>query len=1042
MRSHTTYSFFFAVCLCTGLTVDSIAQDTSFPFPSFEKITTEQGLSSNNVSAILLDKKGFLWFLTGKGLNRYDGYSFKIYDYDPTDINSLTAGYFYSLEQDKNGLLWMNSESQGIYSFNPVTGKFVNYRHDPQTINSLADDLTTGLVTDKAGNIWIATFSGLDKLDPETKTFTHFKNINHVETNQGKNYVTAISIDEDDNLWMVTATPGIDYFNTKTGKLIEHFNFGSSSTPADDWQNHPYGANPGKNGNVWIGSKTNGLYCYNTRTKSIRHFIHEINNPWSISNNGVYKVFEDHLGNCWLATDANNGTIEYYDHATGKFSHRPFDGIQHLDILEDKSDKIWIATGNGLYSSNPLHKKIESFRHDAADANSISSNTVSGILGEHSGKLLIGSVGVDYFDAELKKFSKIKLLENGKNILENNIVWNIHQDSKNIIWFATIMGLISYDPITKKHHWYKHDENDSTSLSAISCTDFIEDSKGRYWVTTWGGGFDSFDPKSGKFRSFKVHEGNNSISVNSVSDIIEDSRGMLYIGSWQGGLIRFNPDNETIKIYRHRANDPTSLSNDIVQNFLQSKNGIIWFCTLGGGVNAFDPIKEKFRAFTIKDGLCSNDVAGITADDNGNYWLGTQKGLSCFTPPKNPFDPKDSFHFRNYDKGDGLPDNKMGMFGGYKDADGKMYFGSESAGLICFNPSELKDNTYVPPVYITDFRVFYKSVTVNDADSILKSPIELTKEITLSYKQNVITFEFAALNYLHPEKNLYAYKLEPFNKDWVYTDASKRFANFTNLDPGEYILKVKGSNNDGLWNPVEASLKLIITPPFWQTWWFRAVLLMAVAFAVYGFYRYRLRHILKLQNIRNKIAADLHDDIGSTLNSISVYSEVAKKDPARQTHALNMIGESSRKVIDAMSDIVWTINPENDGFEKVILRMRSLSYNLLKAKKIDFIFKADENLNDIKLSLEARRNFYLIFKEVLNNLVKYSRAGRVSISLESKSNTLTLLIRDDGVGFDIAQKYNGNGLINMKKRAIEMNGQLIIDSGADIGTSILLIFKP
>lgn len=312
----------------------------------------------------------------------------------------------------------------------------------------------------------------------------------------------------------------------------------------------------------------------------------------------------------------------------------------------------------------------------------------------------------------------------------------------------------------------------------------------------------------------------------------------------------------------------------------------------------------------------------------------------------------------------------------------------------------------------------------------------------MSYKQNVITFEFAALNYLHPEKNLYAYKLEPFNKDWVYTDASKRFANFTNLDPGEYILKVKGSNNDGLWNPVEASLKLIITPPFWQTWWFRAVLLMAVALAVYGFYRYRLRHILKLQNIRNKIAADLHDDIGSTLNSISVYSEVAKKDPARQTHALNMIGESSRKVIDAMSDIVWTINPENDGFEKVILRMRSLSYNLLKAKKIDFIFKADENLNDIKLSLEARRNFYLIFKEVLNNLVKYSRAGRVSISLESKSNTLTLLIRDDGVGFDIAQKYNGNGLINMKKRAIEMNGQLIIDSGADIGTSILLIFKP
>ena len=218
--------------------------------------------------------------------------------------------------------------------------------------------------------------------------------------------------------------------------------------------------------------------------------------------------------------------------------------------------------------------------------------------------------------------------------------------------------------------------------------------------------------------------------------------------------------------------------------------------------------------------------------------------------------------------------------------------------------------------------------------------------------------------------------LESFNKDWIYTDASKRFANYTNLDPGEYTFKVKGSNNDGLWSPVIASVKLIITPPYWQTWWFRTLLFVAVAAAVYGLYRYRLQHILKLQNIRNRIAADLHDDIGSTLNSISVYSEVAKKDPARQPHALNMIGESSRKVIDAMSDIVWTINPDNDSFEKIILRMRSLCYNLLRAKKIDFTFRADENMNGLKLSLQERRNFYLIFKEALNNLVKYSGASQ------------------------------------------------------------------
>ena len=376
------------------------------------------------------DKNGFLWVLTANGLNRYDGYSFKIYDYDPSDSNSLIAGWFYSLEQHNEGLIWLNSESQGIYSFNPVTGKFVNYRHDLHNINSLADDLTTGLVIDKTGNIWIATLSGLDKLNPATNEFTHFSNYNQHATNLANNYINAISIDEEDNLWMVTATPGIDYFNTKTGKLIQHFNFGSSSTPGDDWQNHPYGANPGKNGNIWIGSRTDGLYCYNTHTKNIRHFVHEKNNPWSLSNNGVYKVLEDHLGNLWLATDAVNGSIEYYDHITGKFYHRPFEGIEHLDIMEDKSYKIWIATPDGLYYCDPVYKKIESYSHNNVDVNSISNNSVYGILRDHTGKLLVGSVGVDYFDSALKKFTKIKLVEKGKNILENNSVWNIHQDSK------------------------------------------------------------------------------------------------------------------------------------------------------------------------------------------------------------------------------------------------------------------------------------------------------------------------------------------------------------------------------------------------------------------------------------------------------------------------------------------------------------------------------------------------------------------------------------------------------------------------------------
>jgi ligand-binding sensor domain-containing protein/signal transduction histidine kinase len=1030
-------------CLFTTLFigVNALTQKNLFPFPAFEKISSDNGLSYNEVCKVLQDKQGFLWFLTGNGLNQFDGYNFKIYTYDPKDCNSITGGWFYSLEQDKNGVLWMNSESDGIYSFNPVTEKFCSYRHHSQNKNSLVDDRTEGLVIDSEGNIWIATQTGLDKLQPKTSTFTHITHKPYKQTGLSNNYITAITIDEQDNLWLVTATPGIDYFNTRTEQLIEHLNLGSSGDPVADWNIHPYGANAGKNGNVWIGSRTNGLYGYNTRTKKLIHFVHDNNNSFSLSNNGVYKVFEDKNGNLWIATDAEGGTIEYYDHVSGKFYHRPFGEIQHLDIFEDKSGKIWICTTNGIYTCSPMLKNFESYRHQDITKNSLSGNSVNSFFRDRSGILFIGANTPNYFDTATKTFSTFRLKEMSSMLLNNNSVFKIIQDNKSNLWFATLFGLMTYNPETKKHRWYQHDENDPSSLGASSCSGVIQDSKGRFWVTTWGGGFGSFDPVSGKFRHFKIHDGENSISTNNVGGIFEDSHGTLYIGSWNGGLITFNPDNETFKIYRHQYNNSNSPSADIAQNFAESKNGIIWFCTNGGGINAFDPVKEKFRAFTTTDGLCSNNVISIVDDDNGNYWLGTLNGLTCFTPPVNPFDSVSKFSFRNYNKSDGLPDNRMAIFAAFKDVDGKLYFGTESGGFYCFRPEALKDNGYLPPVYITDLKLFNKTVIPHDRDSILKMPLEFTKEISLSYKQNNLSFEFSGLNYIHPEKNQYAYKLEGYDRDWIITDAAQRFAKYTNLDPDTYVFKVKASNNDGAWNPKETSLIIIITPPFWQTWWF--ISLMAVAFlaTVYALYRYRLQQVLRLQNIRNRIASDLHDDIGSTLNSISVYSEVAKNDASKRNYSLSMIGEGSRTVIDAMSDIVWTINPENDNLEKIVLRMRSFAYNLFRAKNIEFSFHADESIGHLKLSLEKRRNFYLIFKETVNNLVKYSKAKRVQISLFNNANTLTLLIRDDGIGFDSTQKFNGNGLTNIRNRAKEMKAQISIESGEDAGTSVQLIFK-
>lgn len=986
-----------------------------------------------------------MWFLTYDGLNRYDGYTFKIYRYSPEHADYIMQGWFSDMVQDSSGIIWMDDTNAGVYAFDPIKEKFIHYVHNPKDENSLCDDINFGLTEVRNGRIWIPTENGLDELSTRTGIFKHYHHIAADSSSISSNFVSSTCMDEDGNLWVVTAAAGIDYFNPATGKVTQHFNYGSNTLMIPDANAEIYRVNTGRNGNIWINSRNNGIFYYNTRTKSVKHLaVNQKNADWN-TGAGIVNTYEDSNSNLWMVNP--NGGIMYYESINRKYFH--LDSVPALStqigrvncFYEDRSGRIWIGSDNGAFALDAKGKKFNHYFHDADNRNSIADNYVFSIYRDSRGQLYVGGGGLNLMDDKFRKFRHLQLLENGKSIFENNMVWQIREDSKGILWFATGNGLVKYDPATGKHIRYSYNVNDSTSVSAQSVTGIIEDRKGRYWCTTFGGGFDAFDPATGKFRAFEEGTGKKIVSTNSLGNLFEDSHGILYMGSWNGGLVTFNPDSETFKIYRHDFKNPSSLSCDIVFDFLESRNGIVWVCTLGGGLNAFNPSNGKCRSFTTKDGLADNAVNNIVEDGNGNFWLGTANGISCFTPPANPFDSSNKFHIRNYDESDGLPEKQMNGFDSFKDDDGTIYIGTETAGLISFKPDELENNDFVPPVYITDLKLFNKTVLPKAADSVLKSPAEFTNEIKLSYKQNVISFEFAALNYFHPEKNQYAYKLDGFDKDWIYTDASKRFADYTSLDAGEYIFEVKGSNNDGVWNNSPAMMQLIITPPYWQTWWFRAGMVVVIAIAIYGLYRFRLSQVIRLQQIRNRIAHDLHDDIGSTLNSISVYSELIKKDPLQQTYALNMIGASSRKVIDAMGDIVWAINPENDSIDKIILRMRALSYNLLRAKKIEYTFRADEEMGNVKLSMEKRRNLFLIFKEVLNNVIKYSEAKRSEIRLTHNNGTLRLLIRDDGIGFDPAVKYNGNGLNSIRKRAQEMHAKLNIQSGEGIGTSVELIVK-
>jgi ligand-binding sensor domain-containing protein len=1030
-----------------------------FPFQRIEYINSQQGLNGNEIYQILQDREGFMWFLTNSGLNRYDGYSFRSWTRNPEDHNSPTtiSGWYTGFAEDNKGIIWFGHKLAGFYSLDKSSEKFVHYSHQNDNINSLISDQVFGISAESNTAIWIAALDGLDKFDPQTNKFSHFTHNQNDPTSISSDTLVAIVSDNKTIpgsappvLWLINNRLGIDYFNTTTGKLIKHFDFPfmRKGEGTDGYFN--ISAQCKKNDIIWLGSNDDGIYGFNTATERFLHI--EIGRTCEYAKHldkGLYHVWEDHSGNLWTVND--NNELVYFDRANGKFYFYKVnrDKARFLDItpfiFEDNNQKIWIGTEKELITVNTNRNRFINAKQVDEDVLTSSGNYIFQLHSTKQGQMLAGAVPLNFLDKKTNILKPFHLPINLKT-LEVYAVRNINEDDKGIIWLTGDFGIISYDPntgIARKHQLYEN----SKALDNESFRGIFQDSKGRYWALNIRGLY-IFDVASGKASLFN---GKTDPAINNKPFRFPfiDSKGIFYLGTEAYGFVTFNPESNESKSFLYDVNNPTSSSNESVTDFIETKNlrvpdgqGFIWFGTMGRGLGVFDPVSEKFRFFTAKDGLVNNIIYSLVADKNGKIWLGTRNGISCFTPPEEPFNNDSKIVFRNYTSGDGIPEYSCNFNSAYCDTDGTLYFGTRGGGIFYFHPDSLKHNEFIPPVYITEFRLKNNSVSLSaDSTGILKSSIEYTKRIKLNYQQNIISFSFVALNYIHSEKNQYAYKLENYDEDWIITDASKRFATYTNLNPGNYVFKVKGSNNDGVWNETPTQLLIIITPPFWQTVWFKILVALSVTGLVYAFYRYRIGQVLLLQRIRNKIAADLHDDIGSTLNSISVYSEVAKKDPSRKDFALQMIGENSRKIIESMSDIVWSINPENDSFDKIIFRMRSLTYNILKVNKIDCSFKADETLQSLKLPMHTRRNFYLIFKEALNNLVKYSGATRASIQLYLENKNVTFILRDNGIGFDSNQIYSGNGINNMKRRAAEIKAELNIESAPGNGTSIELNLK-
>jgi len=1068
-------------CLIVLSIIQSNAQNESL---HFEHIGIEDGLLNENITAILQDSKGFIWFGTFDGLYKYDAYSFTKYQFDPTDTNSVSANFIYTIFEDKYGTIWV-STFEGLCKFDRSTEKFTRYKPLPDA--KFFNPNISVINEDIYGMLWVGSTTGeLCRFHRETGKFLQ-------DSFDFDDCINVIYRDNAGTLW-VGSTTGLHEIKVTPPKGGH-----PSDVQIKSYVNDPADPNSlvsntvgsvmeDRAGILWVGTN-NGLSSFNKKTGIWKRYQNDPRNIHSITSNNLLLWFgngikEDQDGNLWIGTTKGLNRLNRDRTLFTSYCHNPNDDhslssdcIVCLQI--DREEILWVATkagssldaswGSKLDRTNLNRKAFGLSRNNPTDINSLSDNQVTAIVEDSTGIIWIGTHagGLNKWDKRTNQFTHFRSDPANPKGLKHDVITAMLEDRHGHLWICNgdILSLLNRQSMDFIHYPVP-----AANGMIFSIT---EDQQGLLWLGT-ANGIRSFDEKAREFGNYYRYDPKNpdGISDGTAQTIFADSKDNIWIGYGSMATDRYNKQTKRFSHYKHNPLDSASISSNIVFSFYEDSKGNLWLGSWAGGLSYFDYKKESFKTFTDKDGLVSTTVFSIVEDNSGYLWLGTRNGLSRFDPG--------SKTFTNYDYKDGLQGNVFAAGhrergAHFKGRDGTLYFGG-SNGFNFFNPLELKPNSYKAPILITQFKVF---------DKLVKGANEL-EEIVLKYDQNYFSFEFSSLSFYNPAKNQYAYKLEGVDKDWVFC-GSRHYAAFTNINPGKYIFRVKGTNNDGVWNEKGAYITIIINPPWWRTWWAYAMYILGIVVMIWLFTWFRSRS-LKTENLRlekkviqrttelersieekyelNKkiesqqallnerlrISRELHDDIGSTLGSISIYSEVAKKRTESKedtNEVLSKIGLASRELIDKISDIVWSLNPDNESFEQLQNRMMAFAAMILAPRNILYNFAAEEELKNLYLTSEQRKNIFLIYKEALYNIVKYAGCKNVHILLAVQKNCLAMMIRDDGKGFDVSVVttngvvhkegyFGGNGIKNMKARAEDMNALLSIDSKVNGGTTVQL----
>ncbi len=1040
----------------------------------FHRLTLDDGLSNSDINQIFQDKQGFIWMCTDDGLDVFDGYTFKTYKHNATDSTSISSNTVLCIAEDTEEQIWVGTNS-GMNVFDRSRQTFKKYQHQPQNPNSLSNNRITKVCFDKENHLWVGTDQGINLYNKEKDNFIRYGVSEDLILNIKGNNITALTYDNKGNIWTSEYYQGISRLDPKTG-IIKHFPI---KTDGNFLTNIVLSMCRNPNGNLWLGLINGDLIDFNPITEKYTSYFSGISNRLNdieikdmIQSNSYIWMLQ---GKNLVRFDTRN--MSFITYSNDPLNLQSFPKGVPISISMTNDESIWIGI-EGVVYFNPKAEKFSGYYHVLPkESATIRQNFVKAMHTDKNGNLLIGTYGDGLIKLNLRKFEYQRISNNPLLFQAGISCFHYTPDGK--VWIGTTNGLLLFDPGTNLViKSYQHKEGDPNSLFH-DVVDAIEvDRNNNLWISTQES-LDFLNLQTNSFVHFTRYE-LKGLSHYKVTSIKEDNLGNIWVGTFNG-LNKLDSKTHSIKQYFPSTQKQNSISDQFIntEGIFTDSSGLVLICTKNG-LNKYNPESDSFTTYNKSDGLLSDNVGQVITDNNGNWWITSVFGISKYNPLKKSCS--------NYTNRDGLNINVESL---YKDNQGFIYIGGKHENFYRFHPDSIKDNPIIPPVFITDLLLFNSPVGIypNDKNSPLTQNIITTEEIVLNYKQSDFALEFTALNFHLPEKNKFAYKLVGYNENWIYTDAKRRIAGYTNLKQGDYVFLVKATNNDGIWNETPTRLKIKILPPPWKTKW--AFFIYAIIILISLYY---IRAIMMYQlHLKNSLHLE-----HSERERENAFNQLKTKFFINVSHEfrtpLMLISGPINKLISSTRE---TLSRENElKYFSLIAgntqRLTQLTNQLLDFRKIETgtmvieLFNGDlvnftKNLSDrflqhavskkITLQFYSSENVFIgwfdpdklekIISNIVSNAIKFTDVGG-SISIEmafKQKNDRNMIIKITDTGIGIAPEYTnsiferfyqihnsttssyggtGIGLALAKDMTVICNGDITVESVVGKGSTFII----